>query len=84
MASGGDVLQMLIPSGGWIITGNDFSGIQFIDATPITQAEFEAGFTQYDAWKSEQDAQAAADKASATAKLEALGLTANDLKAIGL
>lgn len=84
MASGGDVLNMLIPSGGWIITGNDFSGIQFIDATPITQAEFEAGFAQYDAWKAEQDAKAAADKASATAKLEALGLTADDLKALGL
>jgi hypothetical protein len=84
MASGGDVLNMLIPGGGWIITGNDYSGIQFIDATPITQAEFEAGFAQYDAWKAEQNAKAAADKASATAKLEALGLTADDLKALGL
>ena len=84
MASGGDVLNMLIPSGGWIITGNDYSGIQFIDATPITQAEFEAGFAQYDAWKAEQEAKAQADKASATAKLEALGLTADDLKALGL
>ena len=84
MASGGDVLNMLIPSGGWIITGNDYSGIQFIDATPITQAEFEAGFAQYDAWKAEQEAKAAAHKASATAKLEALGLTADDLKALGL
>jgi len=84
MASGGDVLNMLIPSGGWIITGNDYSGIQFIDATPITPAEFEAGFAQYDVFKAAQDAKAAADKASATAKLEALGLTADDLKALGL
>ena len=34
--------------------------------------------------KAEQDAKAATDKASATTKLEALGLTADDLKALGL
>jgi len=84
MAKGGEVLSMLIPTGGWAISGNDYEGIQFIDCKPITKAQFEAGFAQYDAWKAEQDAQMAADKASATAKLEALGLTADDLKALGL
>ena len=84
MAKGSEVLTMLIPNGGWIITGNDFEGINFLECEPITKSQFEAGFAQYDAWKAEQDAQAAADKASATAKLEALGLTANDLKALGL
>lgn len=84
MATGSDVLTMLIPTGGWVITSNDWTGVKFIEATPITQAQFEAGFAQYDAWKAEQDAQIAADKASATAKLEALGLTADDLKALGL
>ena len=84
MATGSDVLTMLIPTGGWVITGNDWEGVEFIEATPITQAQFSAGFAQYDAWKAEQDAQAAADKALATAKLEALGLTADDLKALGL
>ena len=84
MATGGDVLDFLIPTGGWAITGNDYDGIQFIEAKPITKAEFQAGFAQYDAWKSEQDAKAEADKASAQAKLAALGLTADDLKALGL
>jgi len=84
MAQGSDVLAMLIPTGGWIITGNDYEGIEFLECAPITKAEFEAGFAQYDAWKAAQDAQIAADKASATAKLEALGLTADDLKALGL
>ena len=84
MANGTDVLTMLIPNGGWYISGNDFEGIQFLECEPITKAQFEAGFPQYDAWKAEQDAQASADKASATAKLEALGLTADDLKALGL
>lgn len=84
MATGAEVLSMLIPTGGWVLSGNDWEGVTFIEATPITQAQFEAGFAQYDAWKAEQDAQMAADKANATAKLEALGLTADDLKALGL
>ena len=84
MATGADVLEMLIPTGGWIISGNDYEGIEFLECKPITKAQFEAGFAQYDAWKAEQDAQMAADKAGATAKLEALGLTADDLKALGL
>ena len=84
MATGGEVLSMLIPTGGWAIRGDDFEGIQFIEAKPITKAQFEAGFAQYDAWKAEQDAKAAADKSGAQAKLEALGLTAEDLKALGL
>tara|TARA_R110000868_G_scaffold125533_1_gene331688 strand:+ start:568 stop:822 length:255 start_codon:yes stop_codon:yes gene_type:complete len=84
MARGNEVLEMLIPQGGWIIVGNDYEGITFLECEPITKAQFDAGFAQYDAWKAEQDAQMAADKASATAKLEALGLTADDLKALGL
>jgi len=84
MATGADVLAMLIPTGGWIISGNDYEGITFLECAPITQAQFEAGFAQYDAWKAEQDSKAAADKAAATSKLEALGLTADDLKALGL
>ena len=85
MATGADVLNMLIPNGGWVIYGQDFDSIIYDEGvTPITKEQFEAGFTQYDAWKTEQDAQAAADKASAQAKLAALGLTTDDLKALGL
>ena len=84
MANTGDVLGMLIPDGGYVAVGGEYEGIQFLDCEPITRAEFEAGFAKYDAWKAEQEAQLAADKASATAKLEALGLTADDLKALGL
>jgi hypothetical protein len=84
MATGGEVLSMLCPDSEWVIYENDFDSIQWIKGERCTEAQFEAGFAQYDAWKAEQDAQAAADKASATAKLEALGLTADDLKALGL
>jgi hypothetical protein len=85
MATGSDVLNMLLPAGGWILVGNDFDGITWVDDRPrCTKAEFEAGFAQYDAWKAEQDTKAAADKAAAQAKLEGLGLTVQDLSALGL
>jgi hypothetical protein len=84
MATGVEVLSMLIPTGGWVIRGDDWDGVEFIEATPITQAQFEAGFAQYDAWKAEQDVAVVAAKEAATAKLTALGLTTDDLKALGL
>ena len=84
MATSADVLEMLIPTGGWVTSGNDWSGVQFVEATPITEAQFKAGFEQYDAYKAEQDANKAAAKAAAQAKLEALGFTTDDLKALGL
>jgi hypothetical protein len=84
MATGADVLEMLMPTGGYSITGNDYEGIQFNEAKSITKAQFEAGFAKYDAWKADQDAQAVAKKTAAQAKLAALGLTADDLKALGL
>ena len=84
MVTGGDVLSMLCPEKEWVIYGDDFDSIQWIKGEPITKAEFEAGFAQYDAWKAEQDAKVAADKEAAQAKLAALGLTADDLKALGL
>ena len=75
--SGVNVLSYLIPNGGWIITGNDYEGIQFLECEPITKAQFEAGFAQYDTWKAEQDAKAVADKAALLAKL---GITADEAK----
>ena len=84
MATGTEVLRFLLPQGGWFIEGDDYKGIQFLECEPITEAKFKAGFAQFDAWKAEQDTKAEADKASAQAKLAALGLTADDLKALGL
>jgi hypothetical protein len=54
------------------------------DRPRCTKAEYQAGFAQYDAWKAEQEAAQATAKAAAEAKLAALGLTADDLKALGL
>ena len=77
MATANNVLSMLIPTGGWVILGEDYEGIEFIEATPITKAQFEAGFAQYDAWKAEQDSKAAADKSALLARL---GITADEAK----
>jgi len=84
MASGGEVLSMLLPNGGWYISGDEYEGIQFIDCEPITKAKFNDGFAQFDAWKAEQDAAQVTAKATAQAKLAALGLTVEDLTALGL
>ena len=77
MAQGCDVLEMLLPNGGWYISGDEYEGIQFLECEPITKAQFEAGFAQYDAWKAEQDSKAVADKAALLAKL---GITADEAK----
>ena len=84
MATTSQVLGFLIPNGGYYAVGDDYEGIQFLECEPITKAQFQAGFAKYDAWKAEQDAKAEAAVATATAKLEALGLTADDLKVLGL
>jgi hypothetical protein len=79
MVTGADVLSMLIPQGGWIITGEDYEGIEFIECEPITKKQYVDGFAQFEAWKAEQDAAKAAIVDSRNAKLIALGLTAEEL-----
>jgi hypothetical protein len=77
MATATNVLEMLIPKGGWVLTGNQYEGIQFFECEPITKEEFEAGFAQYDSWKAEQDEAKAAQKA---ALLNRLGISADEAK----
>jgi hypothetical protein len=77
MAKGYQVLNYLLPNGGWYISGDDFEGIQFLECEPITKAEFEAGFAGYDAWKAQQDAQAQAKRQTL---LDKLGITEEEAK----
>ena len=85
MATGANVMEMLCPEGGWILVGETFEGITWVDDRPrCTKAQFNAGFAQWETWKAEQDAKAESDKLAAQAKLAALGLTADDLKALGI
>jgi len=78
MITGADVLEMYIPQGGWIISGDDYSGITWVDENvKITKAKFEAGFAEYEAWKTATDAAKASEKA---ALLEKLGITEDEAK----
>jgi hypothetical protein len=79
MAKNREVLQMLIPNGGYVSVGQTYEGIEFLECEPITKAEYEAGFAQYDAWKAEQDANKAQAKA---ALLERLGLTQEEFNTL--
>jgi hypothetical protein len=86
MAKSWQVLKMLCPNVEYTINDeNNFNSIIWHKGpAPIAKAEFEAGFAQYDAWQAEQDEAKAAKKAAAEGKLAALGLDADDLKALGL
>ncbi len=84
MAEINDVLGMLIPDGGYVARGTEYEGIEFIDCEPITKKQFLDGFALFDTWKAEQEAAKIAAKEAAQAKLAALGLTTDDLKALGL
>ena len=78
MANGGQVLSMLIPTGGFVIYGDDFESIIYDEGvTPVTKKQFTDGFAAFDAWKAQQEANAAADKA---ALLQRLGITADEAK----
>ncbi len=75
----GYVLEMLISTGRWTSSASEYEDIVFLEATPITKAEYEAGVIAYPAWKAEQEAKALADKAALLAKL---GLTADEFKTL--
>lgn len=77
MASGADVLNMLLPNGKFIITGNDYDSIIWFDDNKISKNEFEAGFEQYDGWLQNQ---LQSQKATKQAILDRLGITDNEAK----
>jgi hypothetical protein len=78
MARGVEVLEMICPLGGWIITADDFDSIVWVDDRPrCTKQEFLDGFAKVDAFKEEQEAKRATDKA---ALLERLGMTEDEAK----
>lgn len=76
MAKAAEVLNFLLPNGGWTIVGEDFSTITYDDGVaPVTKKQFDDGFALVD------QAKASADAAKETAKqaiLDKLGLTAEE------
>lgn len=79
MAQSREVLNMLIPNGGYVAVGEDYEGIQFIECEPITKKEWQDGFAKVDAWKAEQETIKARAKA---ALLERLGLTQEEFNTL--
>ena len=78
MAKGYEVLDMLCPNVGRVISGDEYENINWLGEDPaITKKQFEDGFAQYDALKAEQDAAKANAKA---ALLDRLGITAEEAK----
>lgn len=76
MAKGGDVLEMLIPTGGWVIVGDDFDSIRYDEGvSQITKKQFQDGFAAYDSWKSGKEAER---KSRKDAILDRLGLTSEE------
>ncbi len=80
------VVEMLAPGKLATMYGDDYDTITWRDGAtaPITKEQYEAGFTQYEIWRNKQKADALEAKEIAQAKLVALGLTTDDLKALGL
>lgn len=84
MAKHYEVLGFLRPNGGYVQVGEEYEGIEFLECEPFTKGEYEAAFDLVDEVKAKSVAEAAAKKAAAQAKLAALGLDEDDLKALGL
>lgn len=79
MATGTEVLEMLIPQGGWAIRGDDYDQIEFLECDPITEAQFLEGFAKVDLWKAIKEAEKASTK---QAILDRIGLTSEEVSLI--
>jgi hypothetical protein len=75
MATGGQVLEMLLPDGKWSIIGDDYENIIFYDGKSITKKQFEDGFSLVEDFFAKKQAEKAKVKA---ALLERLGITAEE------
>ena len=76
----------LRPTAQFSFQNDDYSTIKWdvLEGDAPTQAEIDAAIEQVKADEARAEAEAEAKKATAEAKLAALGLDADDLKALGL
>jgi len=78
-------MAFLRPNGGYVQVGEDYEGITFEpQCEPFTKEEYENAFAIVDELVAQKEIEAFAKKEAALAKLEALGLDVDDLKALGL
>ena len=79
-------IKYLKPTAEFSFTDNDYSTVKWdkLEGDAPTLAELEIAHQAIKSAEAQAEAEAAAKKAAAEAKLAALGLTADDLKALGL
>ena len=79
-------INKLKPNAEFSFTENDYSTIKWavLDGDAPTQADIDAAIEQVKADEAQAELDKAAKKASAEAKLVALGLDLDDLRALGL
>ncbi len=84
MISTAQAVMSLRPGVEWTMNGEDIEGIIWHtpDVEPLTTAEVQAEMVRLEQAAIDEAAAKEAAKASALAKLEALGLTANEAQAI--
>lgn len=73
------------PGEAWSLNGDTIDGLTWLsDTKPPTKAEIDAAWISYEAARQQAEADALAARESALAKLAALGLTVDDVTALGL
>ncbi len=78
-----DILATNYAGKQWTLTGDSYDGLTWLDtSTKPTQAELDALWESTKATVEAEKTQAEATKASALAKLSALGLTQDEIKAL--
>ena len=77
------ILSVNYPTAQWSLSGESYSGLNWLDTSPKpTQAELDALWESTQATIAAQKQAAIDAKASALAKLAALGLTQDEVKAL--
>ena len=86
MAKLADAINLYNPNAQWTIDGDDYGTLdwQSKDISKPTKKQLEDLLPLVATAKAQAEAQKIAAKAQAEAKLEALGLTSDDFKALGL
>lgn len=78
-----EAIVFIRPNAEFVLSGDELTWLDEEQTEP-TEPEIQAGWVAYQAKVEADKVEAAAKKAAAEAKLAALGLDADDLKALGL
>jgi len=81
MSKASKIMEYLRPDGGYLIYGEDYQGIQFVECEPVSKEEYDKVVKDWENIESEMLAIKAATK---QAILDKLGISLDDLKALGL